>query len=179
MIRRLTVSIALAGATALALGACGGSSGSSKASTTGGSDKAAATTAPVALTGKVTAHSSKDLAGQGATPKLEIEADDFYFAPTFIKVTPGATVTVELKNEGKAEHTFTIDALGIDEDLKPDQKATVRVKIPQGGMLQFHCTFHEAMGMQGAFYTQAATTSPSSGTGSSSPPPSTSARSGY
>lgn len=179
MIRRVTACLVLAGTTALALGACGGSSGSSKASTTGGSDKATATAAPVALTGKVTAHGSKDLAGRGATANLEIEANDFSFGPTYVKVTPGAKVTVALTNTGKAEHTFTIDALGIDENLKPGQKATVQVNVPRDGMLQFHCKFHEAMGMQGAFYTQATTTSPSSGSGPTNAPPSTSARSGY
>ena len=64
----------------------------------------------------------------------------------FVKVAPGATVTVELKNEGKAQHTFTVDG-GVDQQLAPGAKATVTVTAPKSGSLQFHCDFHGAMGM--------------------------------
>src|SRR5712692_8373425 len=66
---------------------------------------------PVRLEGKVNNKGSKTV----KHGKIEIEADDFYFKPTFIKAKPGTTVTVELKNEGKAQHTFTIPSLGIDK----------------------------------------------------------------
>ena len=36
---------------------------------------------------------------------------------------PGEKVTLELKNEGKVEHTFTIDSQGIDQDIQPGDEA--------------------------------------------------------
>lgn len=110
---------------------------------------------PVKLEGKVANKGSKTV----KHGKIEIEADDFYFKPTFIKAKPGTTVTVELKNEGKAQHTFTIPSLGIDKTLDPDQKASIQVAVPKGA-LGFYCRFHGPngtqgdRGMQGAVYTK-------------------------
>ena len=80
--------------------------------------------------------------------------DDFYFNPTFLKGgTPGSTITVHLKNEGKASHTFTSTALGVDQTLAPAQTADVQVTLPQSGASEFHCKFHQqSNGMQGAFF---------------------------
>lgn len=158
--RKIVVTLIAAALAGGLLAACGSSSSSSskkKAS-------AAATKAPagVTLEGKVTGHGQKTLTG--ATPTVEVEQDDFYFGPTFLKADPGATVTVQLKNEGKNQHTFTIDSLGIDQVLNPDGKATVRVKIPATGQAVFYCRFHKANGMQGAFYTGIATSGSSATT---------------
>ncbi len=130
----------------LVLGACGSSSKGAKSTST---TTAKTATAPVALTGTVTNKGTKDLAG---ATTVSVEADDYYFQPTFVKATPGATLTVHLKNEGKAAHTFTIDGVA-DQMLNPDQQATVQVKVPTSGALNFYCRFHRAMGMQGAIYT--------------------------
>ena len=62
---------------------------------------------PVSLSGAVTDKGTKDASGDGATPTLELEVDDNYFEPTFTQFAPGAVVTVELKNEGSRDHTFT------------------------------------------------------------------------
>jgi len=65
---------------------------------------------------------------------------------------------VSLKNEGNTQHTFTIDALGVDQTLDPDQKATVTVTLPASGATNFYCRFHGPtatnQGMQGAFFSQ-------------------------
>ena len=81
--------------------------------------------------------------------------------------SPGATLTVELKNEGKVPHTFTIDSLHIDQQLNPDQKKTVTVKLPSSGTVAFYCRFHKSLGMQGAFFFNAGDTVAGAG-GSSS-----------
>src|SRR4029079_19283000 len=65
--------------------ACGDDSGSSNAST--------GTSTPVRLAGKVNVHGQKDLGGAAT---LEIEQDDFYFSPTFVKASAGQTIKVEL-----------------------------------------------------------------------------------
>lgn len=102
---------------------------------------------PVSLAGSTNDHGTKT-----ATKELEMEADDFYFGPTFVKATAGQTFTIELANEGKATHTFTSTALGIDEQLDPGQKRTVTVTAPQSGTALFFCRFHQGQGMQGAIF---------------------------
>jgi len=61
-------------------------------------------------------------------------------------------VTVELVNEGNATHTFTSDALGVDEDVDASESSSVTVTLPEEGAVEFHCRFHEGQGMRGAFY---------------------------
>jgi plastocyanin len=104
---------------------------------------------PVTLTGNTTNKGTKDLSGS----EIEIEADDFYFSPTFIKGgTPGATVTVKLKNDGKNPHTFTSTALGVDEQVNVGESKDVTITLPQSGATEFHCRFHQSNGMQGSFF---------------------------
>jgi plastocyanin len=109
---------------------------------------------PVTLQGKVTNKGEKTV----KKGKISVEADDFYFKPTFLKAKPGTTVTVSLKNEGKTQHTFTIDSLGVDQTLNPDQKATMTVTLPASGATNFYCRFHGPtgtnQGMQGAFFSK-------------------------
>jgi plastocyanin len=82
-----------------------------------------------------------------------MEADDYYFGPTFIKGPPGAKITVQLANDGKATHTFTIDDQKIDQKLAPAAKANVSVTLPASGVLVYYCQFHQNQGMQGALFT--------------------------
>jgi len=103
---------------------------------------------PVSLEGRVTDHGTEDL---GDATTLEMELDDEYFAPTFVNAPAGATVTVTLHNEGDLPHTFTIDDLGIDEQLSGGQTKTVEVTLPDSGNAAFYCRFHVSSGMQGAF----------------------------
>ncbi len=77
---------------------------------------------------------------QGGT--VSLEQDDFYFNPTKLSGEVGKPIQVELKNEGKTSHTFTIDALNIDQVLKPDETKTVTVTPKTGGDLAFYCRFH-------------------------------------
>jgi plastocyanin len=120
---------------------------------------------PVTLSGAVNAHGTKDVSGSGTTVTMEIEADDFYFEPTFVKAAPGAKVTVEVENEGSATHTFTIDSPSVDKSVSPDQKTTVTFTLPASGVVAFYCKFHRAQGMQGAFYFTAGDSAPSGGGG--------------
>ena len=109
---------------------------------------------PVTLQGKVTNKGTATV----KNGKVTVEADDLYFKSTFLKAKPGTTVMVSLKNEGKTQHTFTIDALGIDQTLNAGQKATVAVALPASGATNFYCRFHGPQatnqGMQGAFFSK-------------------------
>lgn len=110
---------------------------------------------PVSLPGSVSREGTVDKSGAGTSFALEVDQDDFSFAPTFVEAAPGARVTVELRNVGEAEHTFTIEALGIDEVLDPGASAEVVVELPEDGPVRFVCRFHEDRGMQGAFFFEA------------------------
>jgi plastocyanin len=116
----------------------------------GSSDTTAGSPPPVSLEGKVNDHGTKDL---GTATELELEADDFYFGPTYIKAAPGSTVKVNLTNEGSSKHTFTIDGTDINQELEPEATATVDVTVPASGGLSFYCRFHRSQGMQGSFFT--------------------------
>jgi plastocyanin len=127
---------------------CGKSNDSSKADSSGsGSGKA-----PVTLTGTVNNHGNADVSGEGSSASLEVETDDFYFGPTFVKAAAGQSISVALHNEGKATHTFTTADGSVDEQLSPDAKKTVTVKVPASGVLVYFCKFHRSQGMQGAVY---------------------------
>jgi plastocyanin len=114
----------------------------------GGNDSSSGT--PVKLSGNTQNKGTKDLSGTSA----DLEMDDFYFSPTFIKGgTAGATVTVHLKNEGKNPHTFTSTAFGVDQQVNAGESKDVEIKLPQSGATEFHCRFHQqSNGMQGAFF---------------------------
>ncbi|MCA1824986.1 MAG: cupredoxin domain-containing protein [Mycobacteriales bacterium] len=113
----------------------------------------AAATPPVTLSGMVNNHGATDVSSQGMTASLSLEQDDFYFGPTFVRATAGQVVKVKLENEGDKPHTFTIDALGVDQEVAPGKSAQVSVTVPAGSApVVFYCRFHRGGGMQGAFY---------------------------
>jgi plastocyanin len=136
----------LAAAAALvALAACGGDDGSSSS----GSDDGGA---PVALSGNVNDEGTEDATGSS---ELELEADDFYFGPTYVKASPGSTLSVTIENEGDDPHTFTIDDQDIDVELESGATADAEVTVPDDGVVNFYCRFHRGQGMQGAVFTEA------------------------
>jgi len=153
--RRGTVIVALA-LLVLAAAGCGSSSSSSSGGTTteesgGGGQK---TIAGV----KANDHGTKAAEDTG---KTEVELDDFYFSPTVLTGKPGQKVTLELKNEGNTEHSFTIDSQNVDQELGPGEEAEVDVTIPKSGVVSFYCKFHKSSGMAGAL----AVTGQTGGTG--------------
>jgi plastocyanin len=141
----------------LAAAGCGSSSSSSSGGTTtesGGGGGGQKTIAGVTAND----HGSKAVASKG---KTEVELDDFYFKPTVLEGKPGEKVTLELKNEGNTEHSFTIDSQGIDKDIQPGDEVEVTVTIPKSGVVSFYCKFHKSSGMAGAL----AVTGQAGGTG--------------
>jgi YVTN family beta-propeller protein len=91
-------------------------------------------------------HGTKDVKGQG---ELDLEADDYYFAPTFLRGAPGPTLPLEIENESGTLHNFTIPGQNIDKDIPPKAKVKVEVTIPPSGAVHFWCKFHTALGMNG------------------------------
>lgn len=151
---------------------CGKSKKSSNTTTTTSGGASASTTEapPAAFEGAVNNKGTTTLSA-GA---LSIEQSDFAFSPTFVKATAGATVAVTLKNVGKAEHTFTIDSLSVDQVVQPGATATVNLRLPAGGTVAWYCRFHKSSGMQGAFVLPGA-----SGSGPATTQPNPSPQGGY
>ena len=91
-------------------------------------------------------HGTKDVSGQD---EAELELDDNYFEPTVLKGTPGQKIRLELKNEGGAEHNFSLDDQGIDQDVDIGEDGEVDVTFPDSGELEFYCSYHRQLGMTG------------------------------
>ena len=110
---------------------------------------------PVSISGKVNVKGKKDISGKSKAT-IELEQDNYYFEPTFVKVSPGEKVTVELKNEGNTTHTFTSDSLNVDQSVSAGKSKKVTFTVPSDAKaFEFHCSIHESLGMKGAVYTKA------------------------
>lgn len=53
---------------------------------------------------------------------IEVELNDDYFNPKVITIPIGRTTTLILKNQGKKEHTFTVEKLRIDAEVQPGKE---------------------------------------------------------
>jgi plastocyanin len=139
---------AMLAALVLGLAACGSSddknassSGTSASDTSSSDSSGGAYSKGAASTSSKTASES-----EGSN---EVEMYDNYFDPKTITGKPGAKVTIELKNEGSAEHTFTIDSENVDEEIEGGEDGKVTVTIPKSGSLEFYCKYHKGLGMTG------------------------------
>jgi plastocyanin len=92
-------------------------------------------------------HGTEDVSGETS---IELELDDFYFAPTVLQGEAGQTLTLEAFNEGDQAHTFTSEELGVDEEVEPGGETTLDVTFPGSGRVVFICRFHDGQGMRGA-----------------------------
>jgi plastocyanin len=81
---------------------------------------------------------------------IEMEMDEDYFEPSVLKGAPGATVTIELHNEGTRPHNFTVPAQGVDLQCGVRSRDEVTVTFPRSGVLVFTCTYTATSGMRGA-----------------------------
>ena len=95
-------------------------------------------------------HGTKDVRNLS---KLELEADDYYFSPTFLRGRPGQKLTLLVESEASTLHNISIPALGIDRNIPPKGKVEVNVTFPSSGVLAFFCKFHGALGMNGQLLT--------------------------
>jgi plastocyanin len=134
---------------------CGGSSSSS-------GDESESTTSTTIGGTQVESHGTKDVSSESG--KVEIELYDNYFEPTILKGKPGQMVELELKNEGSAEHTFTIAEQSVNKEIQPGDETETEVKFPASGELKFVCTFHQGEGMIGALQSSPGSSSSSTTT---------------
>lgn len=80
---------------------------------------------------------------------IEVELNDDFFNPKVITIPQGKTVVLALKNNGVKEHTFTVEKLGIDYELKPKQIKIVTVEPKMPGTYELICRYHAKEGMVG------------------------------
>jgi YVTN family beta-propeller protein len=99
--------------------------------------------------GTMTISDHGTLAVQGKQ-EIELEADEYYFKPTFLQGTPGQRLTLEIENESGTLHNISLPEQHLDVDIPPKGKVTVEVVFPESGAVRFFCKFHEALGMHGA-----------------------------
>jgi plastocyanin len=80
---------------------------------------------------------------------IEVELNDDYFKPEVITIPNGKTTTLILKNEGKKEHTFTVEKLRIDVEVQPGKEQTITVNPNMPGTYELICRYHFKEGMVG------------------------------
>lgn len=85
---------------------------------------------------------------EGAT--IELEMDEDYFEPTVLKGPAGATVTIELHNDGTRAHNFFVPGQGIDLHCGVRAEDRVQVVFPRSGVLVYRCRYTATSGMRGA-----------------------------
>lgn len=99
-------------------------------------------------------HGTKDVKNLTA---LNVEADDYYFKPTFLQGRPGQKLTLTIENESATLHNFSIPEQQLDKDLPPKSRVTVAVTVPQSGTALFFCKIHGPLGMKGKLLASNAT----------------------
>ena len=92
-------------------------------------------------------HGTVDVRGK---EEIDVEADDDYFEPTFLRGAPGQSLKLVVENESSSLHNVSIPGLGVDTNVPPHASAEIEVTFPQSGSTQFFCKFHTALGMNGA-----------------------------
>jgi YVTN family beta-propeller protein len=91
-------------------------------------------------------HGTRDISGQRV---VKLEADDYYFGPTFLRGKPGQRVRLRVENESGTLHNITIAEQQIDRDILPKKTIEVDVTVPPSGIVPFTCKFHGPLGMNG------------------------------
>jgi plastocyanin len=94
--------------------------------------------------------SDKAAAANGST----VEAYDFRFEPKTLTAKVGDEVTLTFKNEGKAEHNFSVPPPGVDQavdkDVEEGKTVSVSFTADQAGKIEFFCKYHKSRGMVGS-----------------------------
>ncbi|MGH2717163.1 MAG: cupredoxin domain-containing protein [Actinomycetota bacterium] len=150
--RRPLLALVCATFAALLAAGCASSPASSPKASGASNATSPAVTPPIPVTGTVIDHANVDDTTRGSSLSVVIDASDNYFNPTFIKATPGARVSITVDDVGKNPHTFTIAGTSINLQLSPGQSQITEVTLPMTGSLPFYCTYHQVLGMRGAFY---------------------------
>jgi uncharacterized cupredoxin-like copper-binding protein len=110
-------------------------------------------------------------AGEDSTAPVVIELQDIRFVPPDLSVPANKPTTITLENTGAAPHNFSIDELGIDEDLDPGESKEVEINAA-AGHYKYYCNVpgHEAAGMVGTLTVEGPQAHVPTSTPTSTPP---------
>jgi cytochrome c oxidase subunit 2 len=75
----------------------------------------------------------------GGAADATITVRDFEFDPPDVTIPSGGTI--QIRSEGSATHSFTMNDGSVTQDIEPG--STVTVTVPTAG--PFHCRFHSQM----------------------------------
>lgn len=78
-----------------------------------------------------------------------VRADDYYFAPTFLRGRAGQRLRLRVENAASSLHNLSATPLGLDRDLPPRGRLDVDVTFPPSGSVPFFCKFHAPLGQSG------------------------------
>ena len=78
--------------------------------------------------------------GNGGGDAVTLTALDFEFEPTDLTVSAGGSV--ELVNDGEAEHNLTVEGTDVDEDVAAGETVTVDLGDVEAGTYEFVCEYH-------------------------------------
>ncbi|ULT59385.1 cupredoxin domain-containing protein [Neobacillus drentensis] len=98
---------------------------------------------------RVTAESEVVIQPAQPVTAVQVELNDDYFNPKSITIPNGKTTTLILKNNGRKEHTFTVEKLRIDEEIQPGKEKTISVSPTNSGTYDLICRYHFQEGMVG------------------------------
>lgn len=109
----------------------------------GGSDNKESTSDTTEATSSATS-----AAAGGAS--IDLTTKDFEFVPKTLTAKSGQAVTVTIKNDGQAEHNFSITSLNVNKDIEKGKTETVTFTPASAGTLDFFCEYHkDSKGMVG------------------------------
>ncbi|MEA2452943.1 MAG: Cupredoxin-like domain [Actinomycetota bacterium] len=89
--------------------------------------------------GDDTANTPGDGAAAGGSTTLT--AADFSFDPTSLSAAPGDSI--DYTNSDDVEHNFTVEDLGIDQDVEGGKSATIDLGHAAPGTYDFFCKYHK------------------------------------
>jgi plastocyanin len=97
----------------------------------------------VALAVSACSDSSSEKTTTGMPVSVAIQ--NFAFQPASLSAQPGDKLQVTVKNNDTTAHTFTIEALSVDHEMKPGEQATFTIDAKSQGGFTYHCRFHSSM----------------------------------
>jgi heme/copper-type cytochrome/quinol oxidase subunit 2 len=118
----------------------------------GAGDKALVTPVPPSPDTQALQSATVDPSGRPPpiTINITMTTDGLSFSPHQVHGNMGDQVVVTLVGSAE-QHSFTIDALGVNEVLMPNATRTIRFTAPPTDIAPFYCRFHgsERSGMHG------------------------------
>jgi uncharacterized cupredoxin-like copper-binding protein len=163
MVKRLMSVAMLALVALMVLAACGSEEESAEATVTRIPDAA---NAPVV--GSPTAEQGGG--GETAATEVNLELVDIAFVPKDFTIAANTDILIHLTNTGAAPHNFTVESLGISEDVAPGESKDVTINTGPGE-LDYYCDVpgHRQAGMEGTITVAESGAAAPGGTAAASP----------